>query len=58
MKNNIESIKGKLKNYSRKHGKIHQSTLTRYFQERLLYRLSKSRYKGKFLLKGGALIQL
>lgn len=56
MKNNIESIKGKLKNYSKKHSKIHQSTLTRYFQERLLYRLAESRYKDNFLLKGGALI--
>jgi predicted nucleotidyltransferase component of viral defense system len=56
MNNNIQSIKDKLKNYSKKHNKIHQATLTRYFQERLLYRLSKSDFKDKLLLKGGALI--
>lgn len=56
MNNNISSIKGRLKNYSKKHKKIHQATLTRYFQERLLFRLSKSQYRPNFLLKGGALI--
>jgi len=56
MTTNISAIKDKLKQYSKKHGKIHQSTLTRYFQERLLFRLSISIYKKKFLLKGGALI--
>lgn len=56
MNNNIKSIKDRLKNYSKKHNKIHQFTLTRYFQERLLFRLSKSNHKNKFLLKGGALI--
>ena len=30
--------------------------LTRYFQERLLYRLSVSEYKDRFILKGGALL--
>ena len=52
---NIESIKAKLKHYSRKNRKIHQNTLTKYFQERFLYRLSSSSYKENFLLKGGAL---
>jgi len=52
---NIESIKAKLLAYSRKHGKVHQNTLTRFFQERFLYRLSLSQYKDNFLLKGGAL---
>ncbi len=52
---NIESIKAKLKNYSKKNRKIHQNTLTKYFQERFLYRLSKSKYKKNFLLKGGTL---
>ena len=53
---NKDSIKQKLKNYSLKHNKVHQFTLTRYFQERLLYRLSISEYRNQFLLKGGALI--
>lgn len=52
----LKSIKARLKNYSKKHNKTHQFTLIRYFQERLLYRLSKSQYKNQFLLKGGALI--
>ncbi|MEO1513746.1 MAG: nucleotidyl transferase AbiEii/AbiGii toxin family protein [Bacteroidota bacterium] len=52
---NIESIKAKLKNYSRKNNKVHQNTLTKFFQERSLYRLSISNYKHNFLLKGGAL---
>lgn len=52
---NIESIKAKLKSYSKRNRKIHQNTLTKYFQERFLYRLSKSSYKKNFLLKGGAL---
>lgn len=56
MNNNISSIKDRLKHYSKKHKKIHQATLTRYFQERLLFRLSKSTFKNNFLLKGGALI--
>ncbi len=30
--------------------------ISRYFQERLLYRLSVSEYKDKFILKGGALL--
>lgn len=50
-----ESIKAKLKSYSRNNKKIHQNTLTKYFQERFLYRLSKSLFKKNFLLKGGAL---
>ena len=56
MKNNITSIKARLKDISRTWNKSHQLTLTRYFQERLLFRLSKSKYKEHFLLKGGVLI--
>jgi predicted nucleotidyltransferase component of viral defense system len=53
---NIESIKSKLKQYSKEHKKIHQYTIIRFFQERFLCRLSQSRYKDNFLLKGGALV--
>lgn len=56
MKNRVESIKAKLRNISKTSNKNHQLTLTRYFQERLLYRLSKSVYKDHFFLKGGVLI--
>jgi len=53
---NIDSIQMRLKTYSQKHKRLHQFTLIRYFQERLLYRLSKSKYRDNFLLKGGALV--
>ncbi|MEZ4848653.1 MAG: nucleotidyl transferase AbiEii/AbiGii toxin family protein [Bacteroidia bacterium] len=53
---NIDSIQMRLRTYSQKHKRVHQFTLIRYFQERLLYRLSKSKYCDNFLLKGGALI--
>ena len=49
---NVASIQAKLKQYSKAHHKIHHYTLMRYFQERLLYRLSQSDYKDNFLLKG------
>lgn len=51
-----QSAKAKLLNISRKENVGYQSLLTRYFQERLLYRLSQSRYKERFILKGGALL--
>lgn len=53
---NLQSIKAKLKNYSTAQKKIHQFTIPRFFQERFLYRLSKSTYRDNFLLKGGALV--
>lgn len=53
---NIKSIQMRLKAYSKKHQKTHQFTLIRFFQERLLYRLSQSPYRDNFLLKGGALV--
>ncbi len=56
MKYSIPSIKDKLKNYSKREQKVHQFTLIRYFQERFLYRLSISKYRSNFLLKGGALV--
>ena len=56
MSGNIESIKTRLRNYSKKRNKVHQFTIIRFFQERLLYRLSISGYQKNFLLKGGALI--
>ncbi len=52
---NPESIKDKLKAYSKSKGKVHQNTIVKFFQERFLFRLSKSKYRDNFLLKGGAL---
>lgn len=45
-----------LRNISKEGNKNHQLTVTRYFQERLLFRLSKSSFKDRFFLKGGVLI--
>lgn len=50
------SVKNKLLNISRKEGQGYQMLLTRYLQERLLYRLSISPYYNHFVLKGGALL--
>ncbi|HOZ30357.1 MAG TPA: nucleotidyl transferase AbiEii/AbiGii toxin family protein [Bacteroidales bacterium] len=56
MKNSIESIKARLKNISDKENIDYQLILVRYFHERFLYRLSISRYKDHFMLKGGNLL--
>lgn len=51
-----KSIRSKLLNISKKENVFHQTILTRYFQERLLYRMSQTRYRNNFYLKGGALM--
>jgi predicted nucleotidyltransferase component of viral defense system len=56
MKNSIKSIQAKLRNVSRAGNKNHQLTITRFFQERFLFRLSQSAFKNHFYLKGGVLI--
>ncbi len=50
------SVKTKLLNISRSERQGYQILITRYLQERLLYRLSISRYRDSFFLKGGALL--
>ena len=55
-KNYARSVRAKLLNISKEENVFYQSILTRYFQERLLYRLSVSQYKERFILKGGALL--
>ena len=50
------SIKAKLLNISQSEGQGYQILITRYLQERLLYRLSISPYHDRFFLKGGALL--
>lgn len=55
-KNSGKSIRAKLLNVAKKENVFYQTILTRYFQERLLYRLSKTRFWGNFYLKGGALM--
>lgn len=58
--NNIKdfgkSIRARLLNISKQENVFYQTILTRYFQERLLYRISQTRYRSNFYLKGGALM--
>ena len=53
---NIESIKGKIRNLAENKNLKSQEVLQIYFFERFLDRLSKSKYKNNFVIKGGFLI--
>lgn len=53
---NIESIKGKIRNLSQKNNLSSQEVLQMYFFERFLERLSSSKYRNNFVIKGGFLI--
>ena len=55
-KNYGKSIRSKLLNISKEENVFHQTILTRFFQERLLYRMSQTKYRSNFYLKGGALM--
>jgi len=55
-KGNPISIKASLKNVADSLNIPFQNIITRYFQERLLYRLTNSDYSTNFFLKGGALL--
>ena len=57
-RNIATSVRQKLTNLSRERNEDFQFVLTRYGLERLLYRLSMSRYAAQFILKGAALFQL
>lgn len=52
----IESIKGKIRSLAKKKNLKSQEVLQIYFFERFLERLSKSKYKNNFVIKGGFLI--
>ena len=56
VKNVGKSIRSKLLNIAKKEDVYYQTVLTRYFQERLVYRISQSYYRQNFYLKGGALM--
>lgn len=53
---NIESVKGKIRSLAEKKNLKSQEVLQIYFFERFLERLSKSKYKNNFIIKGGFLI--
>ncbi len=52
----VQSIRAKLLHIAKQNGVSHQMILTRFFYERLLYRISVSDYKENLLLKGGNLL--
>ncbi len=54
--NHGKSIRNKLLNVMRQTKKQYMYLLARYFNERLLYRISKSRFRDNFILKGGSLM--
>lgn len=56
IKNIGHSRKVKLLSLSGHNNREYQHMLVRYFHERFLYRLSKSRYRDHFILKGGSLL--
>ena len=53
---NIESIKGKIRSLAEEKNLKSQEVLQIYFFERFIERLSKSKYKNSFVIKGGFLI--
>ena len=52
------SVRQRLLNRARDRGEDFNFLLTRYANERLLYRLSESRYRNQFVLKGAVLFEL
>jgi predicted nucleotidyltransferase component of viral defense system len=55
-KNWAASVRARLLELSKREGRTFQLILTRYFHERLLFRLSRSVYQPHFCLKGGTLL--
>ncbi len=56
MKQLGKSIRARLYNIASNKGINYQHLLIRFFHERLLYRISVSRYRDNFYLKGGVLL--
>ena len=56
IKNYGKSIRAHLLNVAKQENIFFQAILTRYFQERLLYRISQTHYKNNFYLKGVVLM--
>ncbi len=56
-KNLPASVRQRLLNLSRERGEDFNYLLTRYGNERLLYRLARSQYRDQFVLKGAALFE-
>jgi predicted nucleotidyltransferase component of viral defense system len=50
------SVRARLLNLARERGQVLDLLLTRYALERLLYRLSRSAHRNRFVLKGAMLV--
>ena len=48
-----KSIRDRRLNIAKSENIYYQTVLTRYFQERLIYRMSQTSYRQNFYLKGG-----
>lgn len=57
-KNSAASVRDRLLSLARKRGENFQLLLTQYGLERLLYRLSQSNYRDRFILKGAMLFMV
>lgn len=57
-KNVGHSIRQRLLNYAQSSGQDFNQVLLRFANERLLYRLGKSSYADRFLLKGATLFRV
>jgi hypothetical protein len=57
-KNLVASVHHRFHNYAKANGEDFNLLLVRFANERLLYRLSISPYKNRFLLKGASLFTL
>lgn len=55
---NSESLKVKINNKAKKNNVMPQDLMQMYFFERLLFRISISKYKNNFILKGGLLLSV
>jgi len=58
VKNIGASIRDRLRNEAKRLGNDFNLILERYALERVLYRLSYSEYKSRFILKGGMLLSI
>jgi len=52
------SVRARLNNLAREEGRPFQELLFHYGMERFLYRLSKSRHRDNFVLKGGLVFEV
>jgi hypothetical protein len=53
-----ESIRTKLKNFAKSDNRDFDNILLQFFQERFLYRISISKYRNNFILKGALLLMI